>query len=120
MLFFFRFILSKPESEAYTRLSYLENDTAELIESTVLEETFLRANIFFKSDELETRTQQSSFNAANLFSAIGGTMGLYAGISIVTIVETITIFIISLMKCLLYQTKVTKVEVFRATNQGLN
>ena len=52
---------------------------------------FARVNIYFTDTEVESHEQVPSVGMADLWSSIGGVLGLWAGISIITVVEIINL-----------------------------
>ncbi len=48
---------------------------------------FLRLNVYFRDQEVEVHTQEASYVLANVFSDMGGTLGLWVGLSILTVAE---------------------------------
>ena len=50
-------------------------------------ENFARINVYFSEMETVIRKEVPSFTATQLLSDIGGTLGLWAGVSIITCVE---------------------------------
>ena len=56
-------------------------------------ENFARVNIYFESTNVLRRTQVSSMTLTDMFANIGGTIGLWAGLSIVTMVEVMFLFV---------------------------
>ena len=85
----YRFVMQRSSSMANKKLGHFVNKTDDLIFSDILPTNFLRVNVYLQSIELESSHQQVSYDAASLFSDVGGTMGLYAGVSIITLIELI-------------------------------
>ena len=50
---------------------------------------FVRLNIYLRNDEILFREQQATYPLSKLFSDIGGTLGLWVGLSLLTFVELI-------------------------------
>ena len=54
-----------------------------------IDKAFAKVNIFYKSMEYTSTTQNIQTSADDLFSNIGGTLGLYVGVSILSAVEIV-------------------------------
>ncbi len=50
----------------------------------------LYLNVYFKDDSVEYREQQPSYNDGAFWSDVGGAMGLWAGLSVITVTETLS------------------------------
>ena len=50
-------------------------------------DNFVRVNVYLSDMEVEVQEQQPSYRLSNLFSDIGGTLGLWVGLSLLTVVE---------------------------------
>ena len=50
---------------------------------------FARVNIYFEALEVLERKESRSMTLADLFAGIGGTIGLWAGLSIITLIEVV-------------------------------
>ena len=82
--------------------SHLNLASIEEAEKKWIKESFYRLNIYFKSANVETYTQVLSYTPADLWSGIGGILGLWAGLSIITVVEfmeLITSLLRSMLNC---------------------
>ena len=55
---------------------------AELIRSN-----FVRINVYFKDLDVDVRVQEASFYMSQMWSNVGGTIGLWAGLSVITLAE---------------------------------
>jgi hypothetical protein len=64
--------------------------------ANLIRANFARINVYFKGLDTKVRVQEASFVMSSLWSAIGGTIGLWAGISVITLVD-ITTFLVKLM-----------------------
>ena len=53
----------------------------------LIHQNFLRLNVYYSSDQVQVIKQQASYGLADLMSDIGGTLGLWAGFSLITILE---------------------------------
>ena len=58
-------------------------------------ENFARLNVYFQNTNLHEISQKPSYSFGNLWSNIGGTIGLWAGLSVITVIE-VTFFLIRL------------------------
>ena len=54
---------------------------------------FARINIYFKSQTVLERKQTASMTLTDLFANVGGTIGLWAGLSVVTVIEVFSLLI---------------------------
>ena len=68
-------------------------------------DNFVRVNVYLSDMEVEVQEQQPSYRLSNLFSDIGGTLGLWVGLSLLTVME-----LIQLVLKLLFITGGSKVE----------
>ncbi|XP_074644233.1 FMRFamide-activated amiloride-sensitive sodium channel-like [Tubulanus polymorphus] len=82
--------------KAYKNLSNFTDD--ELIKGGHIRRNFLRFNIFMQELSVEQRREKQGYELQNLFSDIGGTLGLWIGVSIITIIELIELLIKVVMK----------------------
>ena len=55
----------------------------------IITDNFLRVNIYLSDMEVEIQEQRPSYPLSNLFSAIGGTLGLWIGLSLLTVIELV-------------------------------
>ncbi|CAH1798814.1 unnamed protein product [Owenia fusiformis] len=62
-----------------------------VIESGVIRKNFLRLNIYFKDLTIETTEQTKEYTGDALMSDIGGTLGFYIGMSIITMCEALNL-----------------------------
>ncbi|CAH1776267.1 unnamed protein product [Owenia fusiformis] len=62
-------------------------NTSEIINNDMIHKNFLRLNIYFESLYVETTSEVEDYPAGTLISEIGGNMGFYVGISIITLME---------------------------------
>ena len=53
-----------------------------------LRDSFYRLNIYFKETLVQYQRQIPSYSLADLWSDVGGVLGLWAGVSVVTVIET--------------------------------
>ncbi len=54
---------------------------------------FLRLNVYFRDQDIEIHNQEASYLLPNMFSDMGGTLGLWAGLSILTVAEVIQLLV---------------------------
>ncbi len=76
-----------PEEEAPT----LPSATEEEIEW--VEKSFVHVNLYFNDVIVQQQEQVVSLSLADLWSSVGGVLGLWAGISIITVVEIVNLLI---------------------------
>ena len=72
---------------------YIEEGTDDRHFTKLMYENFARINVYFETQNLIQRKQIQSMTLASLFSNVGGTLGLWAGLSVVTIVELISLIV---------------------------
>ena len=65
---------------------------------------FVRLNIFFEDKTLEMTVQIPSYGLVDLCADIGGILGLWAGISIITVIEIVS-FIFNLCVIMVHRGK---------------
>ncbi len=70
----------------YTEQKDNDLDHAKLQELWV-KNSFYRLNVYFRQSSVEQHTQVPSFSMPDLFSGVGGILGLWLGISVMTIIE---------------------------------
>ena len=106
--FFRELVLNHPEAEsllAYSSiLSYYRDAHSNFEEfNEIMYRNFARVNIYFDSLDIVERKQFPSMTITDMFANVGGTIGLWAGLSIVTIVEVVFLWIklcgLGLSKC---------------------
>ncbi|ELU09875.1 hypothetical protein CAPTEDRAFT_207658 [Capitella teleta] len=86
--FFEEYVASRPDRDSLQAYTSLVNYST--TEDSKIRRNFARVNIYMKSLETLTRSQMPSYQSSNLLSDIGGTLGLWAGISIITVCEIIS------------------------------
>ena len=60
---------------------------------------FVRVNVYLHDLDVTSRVQQPSFCMSSLWSSVGGTLGLWAGISVVTLTECGALFLKIILTC---------------------
>ncbi len=71
---------------------YADMTEANYIKSRWVWDSFYRLNVYFRESTVEQHIQVASFSFADLWSGIGGILGLWLGISVMTIIEIISFF----------------------------
>ncbi|CAH1782300.1 unnamed protein product [Owenia fusiformis] len=83
--------MSDPMHRATILFEGLEIDEITEGEKEMIQNNFLRFNVYFESLQVETTSQVEDYPASTLISEIGGNMGFYVGISIITLMEMLTL-----------------------------
>ncbi|CAD5111814.1 unnamed protein product [Dimorphilus gyrociliatus] len=76
----------KSQIKSFTTLRSIDFKNR-LLRSNVIRSNFLRLNINYRKLTARKRAQVPSYALANLWSDVGGTFGLWAGVSVITITE---------------------------------
>ena len=92
------------ELKAYTQLWDVMNSVNKTDSSATnynfIGENFARLNVYLRDLESFYREQQVSYPLSNLFSDIGGTLGLWMGLSLLTLIELFQLMIrLGLVMC---------------------
>ncbi len=80
-----------------------------------VKDSFYRLNVYFRQSTVEQHTQVASFSFADMWSGVGGILGLWAGVSVMTLIEVFS-FIVNFVKncikrdCHSNMTKVENIE----------
>ena len=69
---------------------YADMTETTFIKSRWVWDSFYRLNVYFRASTVEQHVQIASFSLADLWSGIGGILGLWLGVSIMTIIEVIS------------------------------
>ncbi len=67
------------------------SDTFEETEKKWIQKYFYRLNVYFTEPTIEMHKQVISFSFTDLLSSVGGVLGLWIGISVVTVVEMVVL-----------------------------
>ena len=73
--------------EADVPKSYYNIKTLDELKTKWIKDSFYRLNVYFRQSTVEQHEQVPSFSIADLLSGIGGILGLWIGISVMTIIE---------------------------------
>jgi hypothetical protein len=92
--FFREYVSSRPDKESLRAYNFLANYSDDPIAMN-----FARLNVYLKSAEILTRSQQASYQSSDLLSDIGGTLGLWAGLSLITVCEFINLTVRIIASC---------------------
>nr|URS64678.1 FMRFamide-gated sodium channel-like 1 [Malacoceros fuliginosus] len=80
----------KADLIAYRNLHHLIDTTSDEVELTKsIKEQFARVNVYFSDLEVVVRQDVRSYTLPQLWCDIGGTMGLWAGMSVITCLEVL-------------------------------
>ncbi len=66
---------------------YLNLSSVEQAEIKWVQESFYKLNIYFKEPVVQIHRQVLDYGLADFWSALGGILGLWAGVSIITVIE---------------------------------
>ena len=89
---FSEFVEGHPVAEnltAYQLSSIIFDDNRTLDMIDYMNQNFVRLNVYFQDTNILQRSEVPSYSFGSLWSNIGGTIGLWAGLSIITIIELI-------------------------------
>ena len=86
------------------------------LKKTWVKESFYRLNVYFRQLAVELHTQVPSFSFADMWSSVGGILGLWAGLSVMTIIEIISFICNLLTKCCKDSSKTNPANVIHVTN----
>ena len=88
----------REELKAFTNLERFNN--TQLIEMGLIRRNFVRLNIYMKDLMITDVTESRTYKVENLFSDIGGTFGLWIGVSVLTWCEISQLFVTVAFKTL--------------------
>ena len=79
----------------FVAFQYIDNPDVidNLTSYDFITDNFVRVNVYLSDMEVEVQEQQPSYRLSNLFSDIGGTLGLWVGLSLLTVVELIQLVV---------------------------
>jgi hypothetical protein len=77
--------------KAYRNLRHF--NVSDLIERSLIRKNFVRLNVYVQSLVIDEVVQKGSYTFFNLFSDIGGTFGLWIGMSLLTWGEVIELIL---------------------------
>ena len=95
----FKYVMDVPNS-------YYIIKTVDELNAKWMRDSFYRVNIYFRQSTVEQHSQVASFTFADLCSNIGGTLGLWLGCSVMTIIEIWSYVIKSLYRCCFKERKI--------------
>ncbi len=78
---------------------YKAMNDIELLKLAWVQDSFFRLNVCFKESTIEQHIQVASFSLADLWSSVGGILGLWLGISVMTIIEVFSFIFNSFFNC---------------------
>ena len=79
----------------FVAFQYIDNPDVidNLTSYDFITDNFVRVNVYLSDMEVEVQEQQPSYRLSNLFSDIGGTLGLWVGLSLLTVVELLQLVV---------------------------
>ncbi len=86
--------------------SYYNIKTLAELKAKWVKESFYHVNIYFHQTSVEQHIQEPSFSFPDLCSSIGGILGLWAGFSVMTIIEVGLFLIKSISNCSCKKSKI--------------
>ncbi len=101
--------------EAFSKFHTMENNYV-LERNHWISKSFFHVNIYFRDLTVYQQEQVPAVSFPDLCSAIGGLLGLWAGVSVITIIEIFSLAA-NLMKALLFHRKGKKTLVVPLTKQ---
>nr|URS64679.1 FMRFamide-gated sodium channel-like 2 [Malacoceros fuliginosus] len=92
--FYQSYVLNHPDVDNLKAYQNLENyNTSELISTGLIRKNFLRLNVYLKDLIIQEYIQKKSYEIQNLISDMGGTFGLWIGMSVITWCEVVELLI---------------------------
>ncbi len=92
----FKYVMDVPKS-------YHNLRTKEELDAKWVKNSFYRVNIYFRQSAVEQHSQVASMSLADFWSSVGGILGLWLGISIMTIIEVLSCILKLFYKCCFVQ-----------------
>ena len=92
--FYDNYVLQHPDYaniKAYKNLHHFNK--SEMVANNLIRKNFLRLNVYLKDLVIQEYIQKKSYEIQNLFSDMGGTFGLWIGMSIITWCEVVELLI---------------------------
>ena len=98
--FYHQFITQHPDKynlKAYKALNkeMTSKATSNERKTELIRRNFVQLTVYYSTDQVQSITQQASYGVPDLMSDIGGTLGLWAGFSIITVLEFVR-FLVSI------------------------
>ena len=72
--------------------------------------SFFHVNVYFKDTTVSKQEQVPSVSVSDLWSSIGGILGLWAGVSVITVIEVVSL-VVNVIKLIFVYGKVKKTKV---------
>ena len=91
--------------------SYYNMKTIDELNAKWVKDSFYRVNIYFRQSSVEQNSQVPNFSFADLCSSIGGILGLWMGVSVMTIIEIVSYIIKSIYCSAAKKTNVKETKV---------
>ena len=86
--FYQAFVLNHPMRDDLKAYKNLRNfSTTELISLGLIRQNFIRLNVYLKDLIIDEVVQEKTYELENLFSDLGGTFGLWIGVSVLSLAE---------------------------------
>ena len=87
--FYQQFIANRSTLKAYRMLNseMKSNSTTTQRKVKLIRENFVKLTIYFSTWRVQKTRQEPSYGLADLLSDVGGTLGLWAGFSVITVLE---------------------------------
>ncbi len=97
---------------------YLNLSSVEQAEIKWVKDSFYKLNIYFKEPVVQIHRQVLDYGPADFWSALGGILGLWAGVSIITVIELLE-FMGHLLKAVSEKVCITDISLANRTNPAL-
>ena len=102
--------LLEDRGKTLQNISRENNLTYDIFDYSYMKKTFVKVNIFYDDLVYTSITESPATTIENLIAYIGGTLGLFIGISVLSLIEGIDIFFN--IVCQIYDEKTNKVSNF--------